>query len=90
MTLHNVSPYPTTFTHLANWLGHLLQSSVAVATAQSYLTGVRNYHVDRGLDIVAFNDERIKRIIKGAKRIVKLSKRVEPRFDRSSNAVPGS
>ena len=41
---------------------------MSATTAQAYLTGVHNYHVDCGLDLSIFNDERIKRIIKGAKR----------------------
>ena len=43
---------------------------VSVASAQSYLAGVRNHHIDRGYDISIFNDERFKRIIKGAKHVI--------------------
>jgi len=43
---------------------------MSTTTAQAYLTGVRNYHIDRGLDISIFNDERLKRILKGAKRVL--------------------
>lgn len=67
VTLHGRIPFPASFHNLANWLSHILQS-MSVTTAQAYLSGVRNYHVDRGLDISVFDDERIKRIIKGAKR----------------------
>ena len=71
MTAHNNPPFPATFLSLANWLGHLFQSStVSVTSIQAYLAGVRNYHIDRGMDSLIFNDERIKRIIKGAKRVI--------------------
>ena len=63
------TPWPATFLNLANWLADILQTT-AITTAQTYLSGVHSYHVEHGLDLTLFQDERIKRLFRGAKRIV--------------------
>jgi integrase len=39
-----------------------------MTTAQSYLFALRSHHIDLGLSVQSFDDERLKRIIRGAKR----------------------
>ena len=56
---------------LASWVAELGDKKVATKTIKSYLSGVRSYQVDIGLqDLGAFHHPMLERIIAGIKRLV--------------------
>ena len=59
-------PFPATVRSITAWLAHLVRS-VKVDTANHYLTGVRNYHLENGLPPI--DDPIIRKVIKGAKKV---------------------
>lgn len=52
---------------LIEWIASLA-GRVKVKTMKVYLSGLRSCHVDLGLPIVAFQDDRLERVIRGIKR----------------------
>lgn len=52
---------------MAEWLAETLEE-VTVNSAQNYLIALRNHHVEHHYSVQVFNDERLKRILRGAKR----------------------
>ena len=45
-----------------------LAGRIKVKTMKQYLSGLQSYHVDLGLPVAAFQDERLERVIRGIKR----------------------
>ena len=58
---------PATGCWLIEWITSLA-GRVKVKTMKQYLSGLRSYHVDLGLPVTAFQDERLERVIRGIKR----------------------
>ena len=63
------TPFPATVQNILQWLGSIVYK-VKPDTAKSYLNGLRNYHIEHGLDPSVFTDPRIDLLIRGAKRCV--------------------
>jgi hypothetical protein len=66
-TQSGVNPFPASLLLLSNWYADTV-TKTSTTIAQNYLSAVRNHHVDLGLPTAIFDDERLKRIIRGAKR----------------------
>ena len=66
-TQSGVAPFPASFPLLSNWYADTV-TKTSTTTAQSYLSALRSHHVDLGLPTTVFDDERLKQIIRGAKR----------------------
>ena len=58
---------PATGRWLIEWITSLA-GRVKVKTIKQYLSGLRSYHVDLGLPVVAFSDELLERVMRGIKR----------------------
>ena len=58
---------PATGRWLIEWIT-TLAGRIKVKTMKQYLSGLRSYHVDLGLPVAAFQDERLERVIRGIKR----------------------
>jgi len=67
-TLHNLTPFPATAKTLCFWAAET-SIKTSPTTVQRYLSGIRSHHIDLGLPTTVFTDERLKRIIAGARRI---------------------
>src|SRR5205807_6054100 len=52
---------------LIEWLCSLA-GSIKVKTMKLYLTGIKSYHLDLGIDCSAFSDPRLERTLQGIKR----------------------
>jgi integrase len=61
------SSFPTTPLWLIEWMVSLA-GKVKSRTLKLYLTGLKSYHVDLGLDTSAFEDTRLERVLRGIKR----------------------
>jgi integrase len=61
------SPLPAKPLWLIEWMVSLA-GRVKSRTLKLYLTGLKSYHIDLGLDTSAFEDERLERTIRGIKR----------------------
>jgi integrase len=61
------SPLPAKPLGLIEWMVSLA-GRVKSRTLKLYLTGLKSYHIDLGLDTSAFDDERLERTIRGIKR----------------------
>jgi integrase len=61
------SSFPTTPLWLIEWIVSLA-GKVKSRTLKLYLTGLKSYHVDLGLDTSAFEDTRLERVLRGIKR----------------------
>ena len=59
--------YPTLTRWLIEWLCSLA-GTVKIKTLNQYLTGIKSYQLDLGIDTTAFSDARLKRTIQGIKR----------------------
>jgi hypothetical protein len=66
-TRSGVNPFPASLSLLSNWYADTV-TKTSTTTAQSYLSALRRHRVDLGLPTTVFEDERLKRIIRGAKR----------------------
>lgn len=58
---------PATRHWVIEWITSLA-GRVKVKTMKQYLSGLRSNHVDLGLPVTAFQDERLERVIRGIKR----------------------
>jgi hypothetical protein len=65
--LGEASPFPAKPLWLIEWMVSLA-GRVKSRTLKLYLTGLKSYHIDLGLDTSAFDDERLERTIRGIKR----------------------
>jgi hypothetical protein len=59
---------PVAFKSLAHWISEAVEHT-KTETVRSYLTGLQSHYVDLGLTTTVFEDERIKRILRGSLRI---------------------
>src|SRR5579859_5478369 len=58
-------PFPVQFETLAQFIAASTEETSA-ETTKSYISHLRSYHIDKGYTTDIFNDERIKRILRGA------------------------
>lgn len=59
--------FPASLETVCSWFTELVEET-SVATAEGYLSSIRSHCIDLGLPIHAFHDDRLKRIIRGARR----------------------
>lgn len=60
--------FPVQFEVLAQFIAASAKETSTAATTITYVTHLRSHHIDRGFATNIFNDERIKRILRGAAR----------------------
>ena len=60
-------PFPVQFEALAQFIAASAEET-STETTKSYISHLRSYHIDNGYSTNVFNDERIKRILRGAAR----------------------
>src|SRR5579859_6854943 len=60
-------PFPVQFETLAQFIATSTEETSA-ETTKSYISHLRSYHIDKGYTTDIFNDERIKRILRGVAR----------------------
>lgn len=80
--LHGEKPWPATSHMLEEWAANRIfgsslpkQGQVKPDTVQSYLSGIKSYHIDRRLSLSDFDSPRMALIIKGGKRLFPSKKR---------------
>lgn len=80
--LHGEKPWPATSHMLEEWAANRIfgsslpkQGQVKPDTVQSYLSGIKSYHIDRRLSLSDFDSPRMALIIKGGKRLFSSKKR---------------
>lgn len=70
-TSHGYKPFPATIRSVTDWLAFLLQK-IKPDTAKAHIDAIRFHHLERNFDTTLFDDKRIDRIIRGAKRYYNL------------------
>ncbi|SPO25992.1 uncharacterized protein UTRI_03357 [Ustilago trichophora] len=64
------NPFPASPTLLIEWVAHHHTAGKSYNTLKSGLSALKSIHVDLGLSTMAFADERLKRTVRGFKRLV--------------------
>lgn len=64
---HHGGCFPAKVTRLIEWLCSLA-GTVKVKTMKLYLSGLKSYHLDLGIEYIVFSDARLERTIQGIKR----------------------
>ena len=61
-------PFPTSLKTITHWLANVMTTAKS-ATARSYLTTLRSFHLECGYSNATFDDPRVDLIIRGGKRV---------------------
>src|SRR5277367_2013214 len=65
---YHYTPYPSSFETLPNWLGEILPF-IKPATAKSYLSTLKFFHVQTRKSTEGLNDERLDLVIRGGRQL---------------------